>query len=187
MDRIDSGPQKKETREQIRDWNFHRKIWKLESLVVFFNNGKLFEETKNKNDTNPNLVRDFCSTAFLRKPYGYSFLICAFTYGCGPALGKLMYITIFVIAGPLDDILSWPVKRTIQISTFGQGKSGLTWTKFRKIDNKTSHCFSRPSTQQPHPSCCIFFYLPHEGMCKTYKNLIKNDNEYIQIMILDFL
>ena len=140
---------------------------------------------RKKNDTDSNLARDFCSTAFLSKPYGYSFFIRAFLYGCGPALDKSMSITIYLIAGPFDDILNWPFKGTVQISVFRQDNSGLNWTNLLKTYDKTTPCFSRPSPLQPNPSCGIF-YLPHEEMFKTDKNLIKNNKVYIQIKILDF-
>ena len=119
---------------------------------------------------------DFCSAAFFSKPYGYSFFIRAFPYGCGPILGKSMSITISLIAGPFDDILTWNFKGTIQISDFRQDNSGSIWTNLLKGKDKTTCCFSRPSTLQPNTSCGIFFYLPHEEMFKTDKNLIKNDN-----------
>ena len=99
MDNIESRLEKLESGEQPRDWNLYKIIWKLENFSLIFNNAKLFEETKNKNDTDPNLARDFCSTAFLGKPYGYSFFIRAFPYGCGPALGKSVSITISLKAG----------------------------------------------------------------------------------------
>ena len=92
LDNIDSRLQKLETGERPRDWNLYEIIRKHEIFLTFFNNAKLFEQTQNKNDIDPNLARDFCSTAFLSKPYGYSFFIRAFPYGCGPALGKLMSI-----------------------------------------------------------------------------------------------
>ena len=186
LDSIDSRLQKLETGEQPRDWNLYKIIWKLENFSLIFNNAKLFEETKNKHDADPNLARDFCSTAFRSKPYGYSFFIRAFPYGCGPELGKSMSITISLIAGPFDDILTWPFKGTIQISVFRQNNSGIIWTNLLQTNNKTTPCFSRPSPLQPNPSCGIFFYLPHEEMFKTNKNLKKNKNVYIQIKILDF-
>ena len=186
LDNIESRLEKLESGEQPRDWNLYKIIWKLENFSVIFNNAKLYEETKNKNDTDPNVARDFCSTAFLSKPYGYSFFIRAFPYGCGPALGKSMSITISLIAGPFDDILPWPFKGTIQISVFRQDNSGLIWTNHLKTNDKTTPCFSRPSPLQPNPSCGILFYLPHDEMFKTHKNLIKNDKVYIQLKILDF-
>ena len=162
MDSNDSRLQKLETGEQPRNWNLYKIIWKLENFSVIINRAKISEETKNKNYTDPNLVRDFCRTAFLSKPYGYSFLIRAFPYGCGPALGKSMSITIFLIAGPFDDILSWPFKGTIPIRFFKQDISGLIWTNLLKTNDKTTPCLSRPSPLQPNPSCGTFFYLPHE-------------------------
>ena len=184
MDSIVSQLQKLET-EQPRDWNLYKISWKLENVSVILKNAKLFQETKNKNDADPNLVRDFCSTAFLSKPYGYSFFIRAFPYGCGPALGKSMSITISLIAGPFDDILSWPFRGTIQIIVFRQGNSFLIWTNLLMTDDKTTPCFSRPSPLQPNPSCGLF-YLPHGEMFKTHKTLIKNDNVYIQIKMIEF-
>ena len=186
LDSIESRLEKLESGEQPRDWNLYKIIWKLENFSIVFNNAKQFEEVENKNIADPNLARDFCSTAFLSKPYGYSFFIRAFPYGCGPAVGKSMTITISLIAGPFDDILTWPFKGTIQISIFRQDNSGLIWTNLLKTNDKTTPCFTRPSPLQPNPSCGIFFYLPHEEMFKTQKNLIKNDNVYIQIKILDF-
>ena len=126
--------------------------------------------------------REFCSTAFLSKPYGYSFFIRAFPYGCGPALGKSISITIPLIAGPFDDFLSWPFKGTIQISIFRQDHSGLISTNL-KTKYKTTPCVVRPSPLQPNPSC--IFYLPHEELFKTHKSLVKNGNVYVQIKILD--
>ena len=98
--------QRLEAGEQPRDKNLYKIIWKLENFPVIFNNVKLFEETKNKNDTDPNLSRDFCRAVFLCKPYGYNFFVRAFPYGCASALGRSMSITICLITGPFDDILS---------------------------------------------------------------------------------
>ena len=179
MDSFEYRLQKSETGEQPRDWNLYKIIWKLEHFSVIFNNAKLFEETKNKNDTDLNLAGNFCSTAFLSKPYGYSLFIRAFPYGYGPALGKSMSIIISLIAGPFDDILSWPFKGTIQISVFRQDNSGLLWTNLLETNDKTAPCISRPSPLQPNPSFGIF-YLPREERFKTHRNLIKND-VYIQI------
>ena len=186
LDKIESRLEKLESGEQPRAWNLYKIIWKLENFSVVFNYAKQFEEIENKNIADPNLARDFCSTAFLSKPYGYSFFIRAFPYGCGPALGKSMSVTISLIAGLFYDILTWPFKRTIQISVFRQDNSGLIWTNLLKANDKTTPCFTRLSPLQPNPSCSIFFYLLHEEMFKTQKNLIKNDNVYIQIKILDF-
>ena len=186
LDKLESRLEKLESGEQPRDWNLHKIIWKLENFSVVFNNAKQFEEIENKNIADPNLARDFCSTAFLSKPYGYSFFIRAFPYGRGPAIGKSMSFTISMLAGPFDDILTWPFKGTIQISVFRQDNSGLNWTNLLKTNDKTTPCFTRPSPLQPNPSCGIFFYLPHEEIFKTQKNLIKKDNVYIQIKILDF-
>ena len=104
LDSIDSRLLKPETGEKPRDCNFYKIIWKLEIFSVVFIIAKLFEETKSKNDIDPNLTRDYCSTAFLSKPYGYSFFIHAFFYRCGSALGRSMSITISVIAGPFEYI-----------------------------------------------------------------------------------
>ena len=127
LDNIDSRLQILETGEQPRDWKLYKIIWKLENFSTIFNNAELSEETENRKNTDPNLTRDFCTTAFLSKPYGYSFFIRAFPYRCGPALGKSMSITISLIAGPFDVILSWPFKGTLQISVFRQDNSGLIW------------------------------------------------------------
>ena len=186
LDSIDSRLEKLESREQPRNWNLYKIFWRLENISIIFNIAKIFEETKNKNDPDSNLARDFCSTAFLSKPYGNSFFIRAFPYGCGPALGKSMSIIISLKAGPFDDILSWPFKGTIQISVFRQVISGLIWTNLLKTNDKTTTCFSRLSPSQPNPGCGIFFYLPHEETFRTDRNLMKNDNVSVQIKTLDF-
>ena len=98
------------------------------SSLSFLTTPNYSKKQKKKKNTDPNLTRDFCSTAFLSKPYGYSFFIRAFLYGCGRALGKLKSITISLIAGPFDDIFPWPFKGTIQISVFRQDNFGLIWT-----------------------------------------------------------
>ena len=59
LDNIESRLDKLESGEQPRDWNLYKIIWKLENFSVVFNNAKLHEETKNKNDTDPNVARDF--------------------------------------------------------------------------------------------------------------------------------
>ena len=64
MHSIDSRLQKLETREHPCDWNLYMIILKLENFSNIFTNAKLFEETKNKDDFDPNLVRDFCSSHF---------------------------------------------------------------------------------------------------------------------------
>ena len=157
MDSIDSRLQKIETGEQPRDRNPYKVIWKLEKFSVIVNNDKLFEETRNKKGTDPNLARNYCSTAFRSQPYGYSFFFRAYPYGCGSAIGRQMSITISLIAGTFDDVLSWPLKRTIQNSVSRQDNSGLFWTNLLKTIDKTTPCFSRPSPLQTSPSCGIFF------------------------------
>ena len=157
MDNIESRLEKLETGEQSRDWNLYKLIWKLENFTGIFNNAKLFEETKNKTDTDPNLARNFCGTAFFSKPYDYSFFIRAFPDGCGPALGKSMSINMSLIAGLVDDILTWPFKGTVQISVFRQDNFGLIWTNLLKTNDGTTPRFSRPSPLQPNPSCGIFY------------------------------
>ena len=180
MDSIDSRLQKLETAKQPRDWSFYNIIRTLQKYSSIFKNTKLFEETKNKDDTDPNLICNFCSTTFLSKPYGYSFFIRAFRYGCGSALDRSMSIIISLIAGPFDDFLSWPFRGTLQISVFRQDISGLMWTNLLKTNDKTTPYFSQPSPLQPNPSCGILFYIHHEEIFKAHKNLIKNDNVYIQ-------
>ena len=78
MDSTANRLQKLETGGQLRDCNLYKIIWKLENFSVIISYAKLFEETKNKNDTDKKLARDFCSTVFLSKPYDYSFIIRAF-------------------------------------------------------------------------------------------------------------
>ena len=68
LDKIESRLEKLESGEQPRDWNPYKIIWKLENFSVVFNNAKQFEEIENKVIADPNLARDFCSTAFLSKP-----------------------------------------------------------------------------------------------------------------------
>ena len=121
---FDSCVRKLETGEQPRAWNFYQIVRNFENFLVINNCTKLYEETRNKNDIDPNLARDFCSTVFLSKPYGYSFFIRAFPYECGSVLGKSMSITLSLIAGPFEVIPSRPFKGTIQTSIFRQDKSG---------------------------------------------------------------
>ena len=185
LDKIESRLEKLESGEQPRDWNLYKNVWKLENFSAVSNNAKQFEEIENKNFADPNLARDFCSTAFFSKPYDYSFLSAPSLMDVAQHLAN-QCLSISLIAGPFDDILSWPFKGTIQISVFRQDNSGLIWTNLLKTNYKTTPCFSRSSPHQPNPSCCIFFYLPHEEMFKADKNLIKNGNVYIQIKILDF-
>ena len=64
LDSIDSRLEKLESGEQPRDWNLYKIIWKPENFSVIFNNAEFFEETKNKNDTDPNIARDFAGQFF---------------------------------------------------------------------------------------------------------------------------
>ena len=185
-DNIESRLQNLETGEQPRDWNFYNFIWKLESFLGIFYNDKQSEENQKKSDTDPNLARDFCSTAFLSRPDGCNFFIRTFPYGCGSALGKSMTITISLITGPFDKILPCPIKGTIQISSFRQNNSGLIKAKFLKTDKKATPCFPRPLPLQPNPGCGSLFYLHYDGMFKTHKNLIRNDIVYNQMKYLNF-
>ena len=164
LDNVDSRLKKLETGEQPSDWNLYKIVWKLENFSVVFNNAKQFEELK-KNNADPNLERDFFSTAFLSKPYGYSFFTRAFPFGCGPALGKSMSITISLIAGPpFDDILTWPFEGSIQISVFRQDNSSLIWTNLLKTNDETTPCFSRPSPLQPKPKLWYLLSSPRRNV-----------------------
>ena len=111
MDSLESQLQKLETGEQPRDWNLYKIVWKLDNFSVICNNAKLIEMTPIQT-----WHATFVAQLFPASLMAIVSLIRAFPYGCGSALGKSMSITISLITGPFDDILSWPFKGTIQIS-----------------------------------------------------------------------
>ena len=82
----------------------------------------------------------------------------------------LISLSVSLITGALDDTLSWPFERILEISIFRQDDWGLNLDKRLQKNDTTLLCFTRP-VPTSRAWGIVYYILPwyttHEKMIKT--------------------
>ena len=87
-------------------------LWKITSIKLVFESARLWYLKPGRENAPTTQLR---SPIFRSHPYGYNFCLNIYTYGFAAAIGTWASISLFISAGEYDDILSWPLSKTIQI------------------------------------------------------------------------
>ena len=87
-------------------------LWKVTSIQLVFESARLWYLKPGRENAPTTRLR---SPIFRSHPYDYNFFLNWYPYGVAAAIVTWASISLFISSGEHDDILPWPVSKTIQI------------------------------------------------------------------------
>ena len=154
-------------------------LWKITSVQLVFESAKLwYLKPARENAPNTRLR----SPIFRSHPYGYNFCLKLYPYGFAAAIGTWASIFLSISAGEYDDILPWPVSKTIQMKVRDQLNPPDTWSQTiesKELTRPTSAEFSTvPTVRDP-------YFFPHSKLFNKTDGYLYNDTMYLEISFFD--
>ena len=159
------------------NWNFI--LWKVTSIKLFFESARLWYLKPGRENPPTTRLR---SPIFRSHPYGYNFYLNLYPYGFAAAIGTWMSLSLSVSAGENDDILTWPISRTIQIKVRDQLNPLNACSQTiepRELTRPTITDFSTvPTVRYP-------YFFPHTKLFEETDGYFRNDTMYFEISFFD--
>ena len=154
-------------------------LWKITSIQLVFEFARLwYLRPEWENAPTTRLRSPICRS----HPYGYNFFLKLYPYGFAAAIGTWASISLSISAGEYDDILPWPVSKTIQIKVRDQLNPPNTWsqtTESKELTRPTSVEFSTVPTVRPP------YFFPHSQLFNETDGYLYNDAMYLEISFFD--
>ena len=154
-------------------------LWEVTSIQLVFESARLWYLKPGWENAPTTRLR---SPIFRSHPYGYNFYINFYPYGFAAAIGTWVSITLSISAGEYDDILPWPVSKTIQIKVRDQLNSLNTWSQTiesKELTKPTTNEYSTVPTVR-HP-----YFLPQSKLFNDTDGYLHNDTIYTEISFSD--
>ena len=122
------------------------------------------------------------SPVFRSHPYGYKFYLNLYPYGFAAAIGTWLSLSLSISPGEYDDILPWPVSKTIQIKVRDQLNPLNVWSQTiepRELTRPTIADFSTvPTVRNP-------YFFPHTKPFEETNGYLHNDIMYLEISFFE--
>ena len=140
-------------------------LWKVTSIQLVFESARFWYLKPRWENAPTTRLR---SPIFCSHPCGYNFYLILYPYGFAAAIGTWASISLSMSAGEYDDIVSWPVSKTIQIKVRDQLNPVNTWSQtietkeLAKETQKTSNLHKTFAFSTPE----IFIYLEKKQLFK---------------------
>ena len=154
-------------------------LWKVTSIQRVFESARSWY-LKHRGENAP--TTRLRSPIFRSHPYGYNFYLNFYPYGFAAAIGTWPSISLSVSADEYDDILPWPVSKTIQIKMRDQLNSLNIWSQ--TIESKV---LTKPTANEYStvPTVRYLYFLPHSNFFNETDGYLYNDTIYIEISFFD--
>ena len=149
-------------------------LWKFSSIKLMFESAKLWY-LKPGWENAP--TARLCSSIFRSHPYGYNFYLNWYPYGFAAAIGTWVSVSLSISAGNYDDILPWPVSKTIQFKVRDQVNPLNAWSQ--TIESRPA---SADFSTVPTVRCSYFF--PHTNLFNETDGFLHNDTMYLETSFL---
>ena len=150
-------------------------LWKVTSVQLVLESARLWN-LKPGPENAP--TTRLCSPIFLSHPYGHNFYKYFYPYGLAAAMGTWASISLSISAGEYDDILPWPVSKTIQIKVRDQLNPLSTWSQTiesQELTKPTSIEYSSvPTVRYP-------YFFVHSKLFNETDGYLYNDTIYLEI------
>ena len=150
-------------------------LWKVTSIKQVFKSARLWYLKPGRENAPTTRLR---SPVFRSHPYGYNFHLNLYPYGFSAAIGTWLSLSLSISPGEYDDILPWPVSKTIQIKVRDQLKSLNVWSRTiepRELTRPTTADFSTvPTVRYPN-------FFPHTNLFEETNGYLHNDIMYLEI------
>ena len=154
-------------------------FWKVTSIQLVFESARLWYLKPGRENAPTTRLR---SPIFRSQPYGYNFYLKLYPCGFAAAIGTWASISLSISAGEYDDILPWPVSKTMQIRVRDQLNPPNTWSQTiesKELNKPTStECSTVPTVRHP-------YFFPHSKLFNEIDGYLHNDTIYIEIFFSD--
>ena len=143
-------------------------LWKVTSIKQVFESARLWYLKPGRENALTTRLR---SPVFRSYPYGCNFYLNLYPYGFAAAIGTWLSLSLSLSISPgeYDDILSWPVSKTIQIKVRDQLNPLNVWSQTiepRELTRLTTADFSTvPTVRYPN-------FFPHTKLFEFSKKLM---------------
>ena len=154
-------------------------LWKVTSIKLVFESARLWYLKPGQENAPTSRLR---SPVFRSHPYVYKFYLNLYPYGFAAAIGTWLSLSLSISPGEYDDILPWPVSKTIQIKVRDQINPLNVWSQTvepRELTRTTSADFSTvPTVRYP-------YFFPHTKPFEETNGYLHNDIMDIEISFFD--
>ena len=154
-------------------------LWKVTSVQFVFESAQLWYLKPGRENAPTNRLR---SPIFRSHPSGYNFYLNVYPYGFAAAIGTWASLSLSISAGEYDDILPWPVSKTIQIKVRDQLNSINTWSQIIESKELTEPIANEYSTV---PTVRDPYVCPHSKLFSETDGYLHNDTIFIEISFSD--
>ena len=154
-------------------------LWKVTSVKLVFESARLWCLKPGRENAPTTRLR---SPIFRSHPYGYNIYLNLYLYGFAAANGTWMSLSLSISAGEYDDILPWPISKTIQIKVRDQLNALNTWSQTiepRELTRPTTTDFSTV------PTVRYLCFFPHTKLFEKPNYYFHNDTMYLEIFFFD--
>ena len=154
-------------------------LWKVTSIQLVFESARLWYLKPGWENAPTTRLR---SPIFRYHPYGYNFYLIFYPYGFAAAIGTWASIFLSMSAGEYDDILPWPVSKTIQIIMRDHLSPLNTWSQ--TIESKI---LTEPTSTDYSfvPTVGYSYFFPHSKLFNDTDGYLHNDTIFIEISFFD--
>ena len=154
-------------------------LWKVTSIKLVFESARSWYLNPGRENAPTTRLR---SPIFRSHPYGYNFYLNLYPYGFAAAIGSWASLSLSMSAGEYDDLLAWPVSKTILIKVRDQLNPLNVWSQTiepRELTRPTTAEFSTvPTVRYP-------YFFPHTKLFDETNGYFHNDTMYIEISFFD--
>ena len=154
-------------------------LWKVTSIHFVFESAQLWYLKTGRENAPTIRLR---SPIFRSHPYGYNFYLNLYPNGFPASIGRWASISLFNSPGEYDDILPWPVSKTIQIKVSEQLNPINTWSQIiesKELTKPTANEYSiAPTIRYP-------YFFPHLKPFNETDGYLHKDTIFIEISFSD--
>ena len=144
-------------------------LWKITSIQLVFESARIWYLKPGRERGSTTLLR---SPIFRSHPYGYNFYLNFYPYGFAAAIGTWASISLSISAGEYDDILPWPVSKTIQIKVRDELNPLNTWSQTIESQELTKPTSTEYSTV---PTIRYPYFFPYSKLFDETNGYLYND------------
>ena len=164
---------------QFKHSNCNFILWKVTSIKQVFESARLWYLKPGRENAPTTRLR---SAVFRYHPYGYNFYLNLYPYGFAAAIGAWLSLSLSISPGEYDDILPWPVSKTIQTKVRDQLNPLNVWSQTiepRELTRPTTADFSTvPTVRYP-------YFFPHTQLFEETNGYLHNDIMYLEISFFE--
>ena len=154
-------------------------LWKVTSIKLVFESARLWYLKPGRENPPTTRLR---SPLFRSHPYGYNFYLDLYPYGFAAAIGTWLSLSLSISSGEYDDILPWPVSKTIQIKARDQLNPLNLWSQIIEPGELTRPTTSGFSTV---PTVRYPYFFPHTKLFEETNGYLHNDIMYFEVSFFD--